>query len=150
MDSNLKGRSSARSFVAAAHDQAAGPDHQLRLQRGAHLEPALGVHYTATKAGVLGLTRASGQGYAPHQILVNTVAPGPPTRSASRDPEPRGREQLRVRFPGRFAEPEDIRRGAVPGQRGCAHITGATIDVNGGYVWVSGMNTSAARCNRST
>jgi NAD(P)-dependent dehydrogenase (short-subunit alcohol dehydrogenase family) len=39
--------------------------------------PALGCHYTAAKAGVLGLTRHLAKEYASHKILVNTVAPGP-------------------------------------------------------------------------
>jgi NAD(P)-dependent dehydrogenase (short-subunit alcohol dehydrogenase family) len=95
------------------------------------------VHYTATKAGVLGLTRHLAKEYAPHQILVNTVAPGP--ADVERNAEiltPEAREQLRRDIPlGRFAEPEDISAVVLfLASEGARHITGATIDVNGGYV----------------
>src|SRR2546425_5415234 len=43
MDSNLKGTFLCAKVVLRAHDQGRrGPDHQLRLQRGAHLEPRAG------------------------------------------------------------------------------------------------------------
>lgn len=140
MDSNLKGSFLCAKFVLP-HMIAAGGGRIINFASNAARtsSPALGVHYTATKAGVLGLTRHLAKEYAPHKILVNTVAPGP--ADVERNAEilsPEAREQLRRDIPlGRFAEPEDI-SGVVlflAGEGG-RFITGATIDVNGGYVMV--------------
>jgi 3-oxoacyl-[acyl-carrier protein] reductase len=140
MDSNLKGSFLCAKFVLP---------HMIKARSGRIINfasnaartssPALGVHYTATKAGVLGLTRHLAKEYAPHNILVNTVAPGP--ADVERNAEilsAEAREQLRRDIPlGRFAEPEDI-SGVVLflASDAARHITGATIDVNGGYVMV--------------
>ena len=84
---------------------------------------------SAAKAGLAGLTRALAYEFAPHNINVNCIAPGPvntirevPSRS---DPK---------RIPlGRFAEPTEVaavaRMLCEPKGR---YITGQTIHVNGG------------------
>ena len=140
MDSNLKGSFLCAKFVLP-HMIKAGGGRIINFASNAARtsSPALGVHYTATKAGVLGLTRHLAKEYAPHQILVNTVAPGP--ADVERNAEilsPEAREQLRREIPlGRFAEPEDISAVVLfLASEGARHITGATIDVNGGYVMV--------------
>jgi 3-oxoacyl-[acyl-carrier protein] reductase len=101
--------------------------------------PALGVHYTAAKAGVLGLTRHLAREYAAHQILVNTIAPGPALVERNYEIlDAEGIERLRKDIPlGRFAEPADLSAAVrfLAGD-GARHITGATLDVNGGYVMV--------------
>ena len=140
MDSNLKGSFLCAKFVLP-HMIKAGGGRIINFASNAARtsSPALGVHYTATKAGVLGLTRHLAKEYAPHKILVNTVAPGP--ADVERNAEilsPEAREQLRRDIPlGRFAEPEDI-AGVVLflASDAASFITGATIDVNGGYVMV--------------
>jgi 3-oxoacyl-[acyl-carrier protein] reductase len=140
MDSNLKGSFLCAKFVIP-HMLKAGGGRIINFASNAARtsSPALGVHYTATKSGVLGLTRHLAKEYAPHKILVNTVAPGP--ADVERNTEilsPEAREQLRREIPlGRFAEPEDI-AGVVLflASDAAGFITGATIDVNGGYVMV--------------
>jgi 3-oxoacyl-[acyl-carrier protein] reductase len=140
MDSNLKGSFLCAKFVLP-HMITARDGRIINFASNAARtsSPALGVHYTATKAGVLGLTRHLAKEYAPYNILVNTVAPGP--ADVERNAEilsPEAREQLRRDIPlGRFAEPEDI-SGVVLflASDAARHITGATIDVNGGYVMV--------------
>ncbi len=101
--------------------------------------PALGVHYTAAKAGVLGLTRHLAREYAAHQILVNTIAPGPALVERNYEIlDAEGIERLRKEIPlGRYAEPSDLSAAVrfLAGD-GARHITGATLDVNGGYVMV--------------
>jgi NAD(P)-dependent dehydrogenase (short-subunit alcohol dehydrogenase family) len=140
VDSNLKG-----SFLCCKHvippmlGAGGGRIINFSSNAGRTSSPALGVHYTAAKAGVLGLTRHLAREYASRNILVNTIAPGP--ARADRNYEilsEEGMEQLRRDIPlGRFAEPADL--SAVVrflASDGARHITGATIDVNGGYVMV--------------
>jgi len=73
MDSNLKGTFLCAKFVLP-HMIKAGGGRIINFASNAARtsSPALGVHYTATKAGVLGLTRHLAKEYAPHQILVKT------------------------------------------------------------------------------
>jgi 3-oxoacyl-[acyl-carrier protein] reductase len=140
LDSNLKG-----SFLCCKHAIPAmlraggGRIVNFSSNAGRTSSPALGVHYTAAKAGVLGLTRHLAKEYAGQGILVNTVAPGPALVERNFEiMSEEAREQLRRDIPlGRYAEPADI--SAVVrflASDGARHITGATIDVNGGYVMV--------------
>ncbi len=140
LDSNLKG-----SFLCCKHVI----PHMLRAGGGRIINfssnagrtssPALGVHYTAAKAGVLGLTRHLAKEYAAHQILVNTIAPGPALVERNFEiMSEEAREQLRRDIPlGRYAEPSDLSAAVrFLASEGARHITGATLDVNGGYVMV--------------
>jgi len=140
LDSNLKG-----SFLTCKH----AIPHMLRAgggrivnfssNAGRTSSPALGVHYTAAKAGVLGLTRHLAKEYAAHGILVNTIAPGPALVERNFEiMTEEAREALRRDIPlGRYAEPSDLSAAVrFLASDGARHITGATLDVNGGYVMV--------------
>ena len=140
LDSNLKG-----SFLCCKHViphmLAAGGGRIVNFASNAARtsSPALGVHYTAAKAGVLGLTRHLAKEYAARKILVNTLAPGPALVERNLEIlDEAGREQLRKDIPlGRYAEPEDLSAAVrFLVSDGARHITGATLDVNGGYVMV--------------
>jgi NAD(P)-dependent dehydrogenase (short-subunit alcohol dehydrogenase family) len=140
LDSNLKG-----SFLCCKHViphmMAVGGGRIINFSSnaGRTSSPALGVHYTAAKAGVLGLTRHLAKEYAPHRILVNTIAPGPALVERNFEiMTEEGREQLRKDIPlGRYAEPEDLSAAVrFLASQGARHITGATLDVNGGYVMI--------------
>ena len=94
-----------------------------------------GAHYVASKAGVIGLTRAAALELAPHRIRVNAIAPG-----LTDTAQPRygmSEEELATagaRIPlGRIATADDIAALAVfLLSRESAHITGQTLHVNGG------------------
>ena len=93
-----------------------------------------GVHYAASKAGVVALTRRAATELAPHGVTVNAVAPaaidGPLARSVLRD---RLDEKL-VDIPvGRLGRPEEV--AALVSfllSDHAGYITGATFDANGG------------------
>ena len=94
-----------------------------------------GAHYVASKAGVIGLTRAAALELAPRRIRVNAIAPG-----LTDTAQPRygmSEEELAAagaRIPlGRIATADDIAALAVfLLSRESAHITGQTLHVNGG------------------
>ena len=93
------------------------------------------MHYSASKAGVVGLTRAMALALAPHRIRVNAIAPGMTDTQQPRYGNTE--EQLAVKareIPlGRMAQPEEIARVAVfLATSDAAWITGELIHVNGG------------------
>ncbi|MEV5708034.1 SDR family oxidoreductase [Actinoallomurus sp. NPDC052274] len=92
----------------------------------------LRAHYTASKAGLIGLTRSlckelGGQGYR-----VNVVAPGPVETDEDTPPEVRERYQ-RLTALGRLGRPSDI-AGVVLFLASdlASFVTGETINVDGG------------------
>lgn len=94
--------------------------------------------YVATKGGVLALTRAMAVDLAPHQILVNAVAPGPirtehTAAAFDRDPARRG---IAGGVPlGRPGTPDEV-AGVVNFlcSEDATFLTGAALVVDGGYL----------------
>jgi NAD(P)-dependent dehydrogenase (short-subunit alcohol dehydrogenase family) len=132
---NLRGRfvcaqAGARAMVAAGRAGAI-----VNLSSSAVRGDPRGVHYSASKAGVIGLTRAMALALAPHRIRVNAIAPG--TTDTAQPRYGNTEEQLAARVRetpfGRMAQPEEIARVAVflASEEAC-WITGEVIHVNGG------------------
>ena len=96
-----------------------------------------GAHYSASKAGLLGLTRATALALAPHGIRVNAIAPGMTDTAQLRE----GLTEEEIAhivggFPlGRLVQPDEIADAAVflAGDES-SQITGQVIHVNGGAV----------------
>ena len=94
-----------------------------------------GPHYSAAKAGILGLTRAMARELAPDGIRVNAICPGfiDTDITAGRLTEEM-REQIRSAIPmGRVGEASDVAGCAL--FLACdlsAYVTGSEVDVNGG------------------
>ena len=94
-----------------------------------------GAHYVASKAGVIGLTRAAALDLAPRRIRVNAIAPG-----LTDTAQPRygmSEEELAAAGAGlplgRIADTDDIAALAVFLLSGdSVHVTGQTMHVNGG------------------
>ena len=132
---NLKGSFLCAQAVARALVAADRPGAIVNIASSAVRGDPLGVHYSASKAGVVGLTRAMALALAPHRIRVNAIAPGLTDTQQPRDGNTE--EQLAVRareIPlGRMAQPEEIARVAVfLATTDAAWITGELIHVNGG------------------
>jgi NAD(P)-dependent dehydrogenase (short-subunit alcohol dehydrogenase family) len=103
--------------------------------RASHGMPA----YTASKHGVVGLTKAAAMEYANTEIRINAVCPGiVDTPMLGRMIEDRARlhERLIARIPyGRPARPEEIAEAAVwLASDGASYVTGHAMPVDGGYV----------------
>lgn len=96
-----------------------------------------GPHYSAAKAGVLGLARAMAREFGPDNIRVNCITPGLIATDINKGkiPEDRRASILESIPLGRIGDPDDI--GGV-----CLflasdlskYLTGVTLDVNGGML----------------
>jgi 3-oxoacyl-[acyl-carrier protein] reductase len=88
--------------------------------------------YAASKAGVLGLTRALARDLAGDGILVNSVAPSK-LDGSWHSSESLGEEQARRLPLGRLATPEEVAEvvAFLASDRN-TYVTGAVVDVNGG------------------
>jgi 3-oxoacyl-[acyl-carrier protein] reductase len=92
------------------------------------------IHYSASKAGLIVLTKSLAQMLAPDRVTVNCVAPGTTSTDLTAAWAEELRERVRTAIPlGRFGRPEEIAEAVcfLVSDR-AAFITGATLDVNGG------------------
>lgn len=98
-----------------------------------------GAHYTASKAGLLGFTRAVAKDVATFGITVNAICPGLIDTKMTRDTTTK--EELE-----KFINSFPIRRLGLPVEIGdlvvflcsdkASYITGASIDINGGDLMI--------------
>lgn len=93
-----------------------------------------GAGYAATKAGVLGLTKALARYAGPHGVRVNCVSPGFIEAGMSRGITPEDRERTLVLTPlGRAGTAEEVASAVVwLASDAAAFVTGTHLDVNGG------------------
>lgn len=104
---------------------------QLAFKGGTDL-----AHYCAAKAGIVGLTKALASEGAPHNVLVNAIAPGPVETQILHVLSQQWRDRKLAELPiGRFAQPDEIAPTAVYlASADGAYVVGATLHVNGGDV----------------
>lgn len=93
-----------------------------------------GPHYAASKAGLVGLTRAAARDLAPHGITVNCIAPGRVLSDLTGPAEAKVNRSALSRIPlGRFGNAEEVAHvAAFLASPMAGFITGATIDITGG------------------
>ncbi len=94
-----------------------------------------GAHYTASKTGLLGLTRAAAKELGPYGITVNAVCPGMIDTELTRESAaPDVLDRLAASYPvprlGTALEVADLICFAASESAG--YITGASLDINGG------------------
>jgi 3-oxoacyl-[acyl-carrier protein] reductase len=93
-------------------------------------------HYTAAKAGVIGLTKSLAAEVGKYGITVNAITPGRIDTPIIRDVPPEVNAEFAKRTPlGRLGTAEDV-AGAILffTSDSASFITGATLDVNGGLL----------------
>jgi NAD(P)-dependent dehydrogenase (short-subunit alcohol dehydrogenase family) len=135
LDINLKGsflcaQAGARAMVAAGRAGAI-----VNISSSAVRGDPRGVHYSASKAGVIGLTRAMALALAPHRIRVNAIAPGTTDTAQPRYGATEAQLAARVRETpfGRMARPEEIARVAVfLATDEAGWVSGEVVHVNAG------------------
>jgi len=97
-------------------------------------------HYSAAKGGIAALTKTLALELAPHNIRVNTIAPGavdtPMVDSAMADPK--ALEQILAMIPlHRMGKPEEIANTVLfLSSEDSSYITGSVVVVDGG--WLAG------------
>jgi NAD(P)-dependent dehydrogenase (short-subunit alcohol dehydrogenase family) len=95
------------------------------------------ISYTASKGGVLALTRELGVELARRGVRVNALCPGPVNTPLlqelyAKDPEQAARRLVHVPM-GRFAEPREIAQGALfLASDDSSYVTASTFLVDGG------------------
>jgi NAD(P)-dependent dehydrogenase (short-subunit alcohol dehydrogenase family) len=136
LDVNLKGSCFCAQAVAKAMVSAGRPGVIVNLTSGAAYRGSpRGVHYVASKGGVVSLTRAMALELAPHRIRVNAIAPGLTDTAQPRygSSEAELAEAARAIPFGRMARPEEIARAAVfLASDDAGFVTGQILHVNGG------------------
>jgi NAD(P)-dependent dehydrogenase (short-subunit alcohol dehydrogenase family) len=112
----------------------------------ASLTSFVGMHevaaYTASKAGVAGLTRALAVEWARHGVTVNAIAPGVFETDLNRELLKSGRgQEFLIRTPmGRFGDVNELAGAAIfLASDAASFVTGQLIAVDGGFL-ASGVN----------
>jgi len=97
---------------------------------------ATDANYVASKAGLVGFTKAVARDVAPYGIYVNAVAPGLVDTAMAAAMEPGRRQRMLDNTPlGRMASPDEVANVvAFLASPLASYIVGATIDVNGGLL----------------
>ncbi|GGG24871.1 2-deoxy-D-gluconate 3-dehydrogenase [Caldovatus sediminis] len=132
---NLRGSVFCAQAAARAMVAAGTPGCIINLASRALSGAPLGVHYSASKAGIAGATRAMALALAPHRIRANAIAPGLTDTAQPRHGH--SEEEIRAMAAaiplGRIGRPGDIAGLAVfLASDAASWITGQTYHINGG------------------
>jgi NAD(P)-dependent dehydrogenase (short-subunit alcohol dehydrogenase family) len=91
-------------------------------------------HYSASKAGLIGLTKSLGKELAARGILVNCVTPAAANTDLFAQMTPEHIEYMRSKIPmNRFVEPKEVAAMVCwLASEDCSFSTGAVFDISGG------------------
>lgn len=136
LDVNLKGAFlCAQAVLPTMRRKKAGKIVNVASLAGKATSTLGGAHYTAAKAGVLGLSRHLAREAAPHGINVNAVCPGiidTPMVRANVTDERLDAVVRSIPF-GRLGRPQEVAELIVfLVSDAAAYITGAAVDIHGG------------------
>lgn len=135
LDVNLKGSFFCAQAAARLMVQAKRGGAIVNLSSQAVRGAPRGVHYSASKSGVIGMTRAMALELAPHGIRVNAVAPGLTDTAQPRYGHDEAQLAALARAVplGRMAQPDEIADVIVfLASDDARYVTGQVVNVNGG------------------
>jgi NAD(P)-dependent dehydrogenase (short-subunit alcohol dehydrogenase family) len=137
MDINLKGGFFTAQAVARALVAADRPGAIINLSSQAIRGAVRGVHYSASKGGVVSMTRAMALELAPYGIRVNAIAPGTTDTAQPRygntDAELIEMAKVSIPLGGKLLTPDQIAQTAVfLASDAASAVTGQVLHVNGG------------------
>jgi NAD(P)-dependent dehydrogenase (short-subunit alcohol dehydrogenase family) len=137
LDINLKAGCFATIAVAKALIAARKPGAVVNLASSAVRGAVRGVHYSASKGGIVSMTRALALELAPHDIRVNAIAPGltdtAQPRYGNSDAELIEMARTTIPLGGKLLKPDQIARTAVfLASDEASAVTGQVLHVNGG------------------
>jgi NAD(P)-dependent dehydrogenase (short-subunit alcohol dehydrogenase family) len=124
-----------RAALPAMKEQRYGRIVNLSSTAGKTVSTLGGAHYTASKAALLGLTRAAAKELGPYGITVNAICPGLfDTELTRENATPEQLEAIAKTFPirrlGDAVEVADLI--CFLASEAAGYITGASLDINGG------------------
>jgi len=92
------------------------------------------VNYAASKAGIIGLTKALAKEFARNSITVNAIAPGFIETDMLLGVPDKVKEKLLTQIPARrFGRPEEVAQAVTYlASHNAAYITGHVLNINGG------------------
>jgi 3-oxoacyl-[acyl-carrier protein] reductase len=133
LDVNLKGTFMCSQEVLPVMENRGGGRIINLASSGGQVGGPLAVHYSASKAGVIGFTRSLARIAAPG-ITVNCIAPGliETEMTTEEIASEAGRDKLSAIPLKRSGTPEDVAAAAVFLACSADYVTGQTINVNGG------------------
>lgn len=133
---NLKGTFLfSQAVVPAMRKQKSGKIVNIASSAGQMGGIAVGMHYTASKAAILGLTKSLARVLAPH-IQVNAVSPGTTESEMTAGWDEGAIQRIVNQIPaGRLGQPKDVAQAVCFLASDEANfITGQTLSVNGGLL----------------
>ena len=137
LDINLKGAFlTTKAVVKSMMKQRSGAIVNIASVVGIMGNPGQ-ANYTASKAGLIALTKTTAKELGSRNVRVNAVAPGF-IRTAMTDKlaEPVKEAMLKMVPLGRLGEPEDVAKAvAFLASDAAAYVNGQTLAVCGGMVW---------------
>jgi len=137
MDINLKGVFlCSQAVIKHMKERGKGRIINIASQAGQTGGFFIGAHYSASKAGVITLTKTLAKVGGPYGILVNCVSPGLIETDMVSTYPPQLKEDLIKTVPlGRIGQPQEVANVvAFLASEESSYITGSNIPVNGGML----------------